>query len=1005
MDNIQNIQNLDSIIFYSGDTAQTAAELVEARAFGEEVEGLGTLSKDNTGAIYYSNYPRVKYKERNISFDNMNDLYSETLSYITVSHDSELLGNTYISNNRYNAIYTYETDLNNDFGTARQIVKDNLEEFLIGLNNQKYNKQAKYGNNNEISSIKIDQTYFTWYPENTIAYYNTEYTHTAYTYTYYFINSVSMNVYDGEENETLTAYIQEYLAATGKDELDELDFIHSYSYSGEIVTSEDIPYIIGGNYYSYIRQEYDTIDYKLAEKIDDKLSDFETRYNNDPSIYAYYMYDCNSDIKMMLTSLSLGVKESTFKIGFDSKYNKWFDNIINIKAEVVTNDAIAKITSAEDDAIFAVFKNNTDRLTGDNVELDKDEYSIFAATSDTTLEDTINILTPYRIDTLDLSPIKTKISNVLDLTETGWMESGLHMKSLILDDGDDTTKSNIEKIFGLNELTSLEYVDMSNIDKLSRTPAIDKLENLKVFKAKGSNIDSFRPMKGATLYDVELPGTIKSLKLVNNVFSNGTLKVGGEDIEFEGTFNYTPNDTLTSLTLRNIDDKLSYKLVSDWYTAIETANKLDSLIYLELIGLDWNNIPIQKLVDIKHFDINPNISGEISVIGSGNYKHITRNEYQNIVKLYGINAFVAGNNINDKVFKNLDIKLNKEKELFEFDLKILNKSAQAYNELISDDDRNAIKYEDTLNVSFNGYQYDNNFGTERVVSPYLNRAANALLDIIYKNNQDFTFIKDDVDDYAYCKLENSIDTAASDEVRNIKAGDILLFNGDTLVIFFKDTTNSMYEYIKLGHITDVDSYDYYRRRYSTIEHWFDYNNAATLRFIPSVRPVVVDNIDATVSADEFTSESAQTLTLTVSLSEAVTTAIANNEVEDPAIVVEAPEFMTIVDNENGTYTITIDYDYSADAEAEIKIYAHANREETEVIKTITLVTNEVVEPEEPIVEPEEPTIEPTVIDENNEGQITIDDSALEYNEEDNELIIEDTLNPEFDESTHTLTID
>ena len=367
-----------------------------------------------------------------------------------------------------------------------------------------------------------------------------------------------------------------------------------------------------------------------------------------------------------------------------------------------------------------------------------------------------------------------------------------------------------------------------------------------------------------------------------------------------------------------------------------------------------------------------------------------------IVKLYGINAFVAGNNINDKVFKNLDIKLNKEKELFEFDLKILNKSAQAYNELISDDDRNAVKYEDTLNVSFNGYQYDNNFGTERVVSPYLNRAANALLDIIYKNNQDFTFIKDDVDDYAYCKLENSIDTAASDEVRNIKAGDILLFNGDTLVIFFKDTTNSMYEYIKLGHITDVDSYDYYRRRYSTIEHWFDYNNAATLRFIPSVRPIVVDNIDVTVSADEFNAESAQTLTLTVSLPEAVNTAIANNDVEDPAIVIEAPEYMTVIDNENGTYTITINYDYSADAEAEIKVYTHANREETEVVKTISLITGEIIE---------QPTVEPTVIDENTEGQITIDDSAIEYNNESGELEITDALHPEFDESTHTLIID
>ena len=71
------------------------------------------------------------------------------------------------------------------------------------------------------------------------------------------------------------------------------------------------------------------------------------------------MYDCNSDINMLLTTLSLGVKESTFKIGFDSRFNKWFDNIINIHAELNENDTIAKITSYKDDEIFSIFKNST----------------------------------------------------------------------------------------------------------------------------------------------------------------------------------------------------------------------------------------------------------------------------------------------------------------------------------------------------------------------------------------------------------------------------------------------------------------------------------------------------------------------------------------------------------------------------------------------------------------------------------------------------------------------
>ena len=182
------------------------------------------------------------------------------------------------------------------------------------------------------------------------------------------------------------------------------------------------------------------------------------------------------------------------------------------------------------------------------------------------------------------------------------------MKKLILDDGTDTP-SNIEKIFGLNDITSLEYIDMSNLSNLTRTPAIDALENLKVFKANNSNIDSFRPKRGTTLYNVELPESVKSIKLIDNTFEEGTLTVLGQQVHFDGNFNYTPNVKLTNLTLRNIDNKLSYKLVTDWYNAIEAADKLDSVIYLELNNIKWNNVNANTLINLKHFDINPNLSG------------------------------------------------------------------------------------------------------------------------------------------------------------------------------------------------------------------------------------------------------------------------------------------------------------------------------------------------------------------------------------------------------------
>lgn len=999
MNNLSNIQNLDSIIFFTGEYSTVAAQTLENRDYGTSVEGYGTLKKDGNSYSYYSSFPNVKYVERDVNFENMNDLYFETLSYVSDTNPDFSVGYTYIAKNRYNAIYTYETDLDNDFDNAKIFVPRDLNDFLVGLNNQKYNKQAKYGNGIEVSSIKIDQTYYRWYPKDTIAYYNIIEHEIPITYTYYTMNDNSTNAFTDWDSVEMTEELSEMKAYAEANNL----YLHQFTYSYTEIETESIPYIIGGNYYSYVRKSYDTINNTIVNKVAYNLGKFEEKYNNDPSIYAYYMYDCNSDIEMLLTTESLGIKQSTFKIGFDSKYDNWFGNTINIKADLSSGDEVAKITSFKDNEVFSIFKNKKDRLTGENIQINKDNTETFVAQLSSSIEDEdiINILTPYSIDTLDLSPIKTKISSVFNINESNWILRDCNLKSLILDDGDNNTKSNIEKIFGLNDITTLEYINMSNVDKLRATPAIDKLENLKVFSASNSNIDSFRPARGATLYHVDLPESVKSIKLVDNTFESGVLTIAGEAREFDGKLNYTPNTNLSNLTLRNIDNELSYNLVTDWYSVLDNANMLDnSLIYLEMKNINWNNVPASTLINLKKFDINPNLSGEISIIGSGNYKWLTRSEYQNITKLYGVNAFVQGNTVSNKIFKDLNIDVTKNKETFEFTLQVKNDNVTDKNAAITIDDVTSIRYEDTLNVEFKGYIYDRSDNAETVVSPYNNRAANSLLDMIYSGEvTEFNFVKDAIDKYVYCKLPRSIDTSSSNEVKNISAGDILLFNGDTLVIFFENTTNTMYEYIKLGSIVDKTVQDYMGRLVSSIAHWFDGDDESyKLTFIPSQREVVIQELSIELEGNHenniIYNTDVNPFSIKVYIDE---NALENLEdVENKQVNIEYDSNILTITEEEPTdeyklYSVQAKdgHNFNEIVNTTISIYCDANRVDTEQVVNVSL-RNE---------------FEYSQYDEN-ENNLLLNSNMYQY-DEDNQYITIDTslVDVHYDEDTQILTID
>ena len=111
---------------------------------------------------------------------------------------------------------------------------------------------------------------------------------------------------------------------------------------------------------------------------------------------------------------------------------------------------------------------------------------------------------------LDLSPITQSIVGTLDLSSSNWMSKGNIMKTLVI--GSDSASSGITKIFGLNNISNLEYLDITNVDKLINTPSISNLSSLKVLDASGSNITAFKPKENSTIYEAWLPETIKSIK-------------------------------------------------------------------------------------------------------------------------------------------------------------------------------------------------------------------------------------------------------------------------------------------------------------------------------------------------------------------------------------------------------------------------------------------------------------------------------------------------------------
>ena len=217
-----------------------------------------------------------------------------------------------------------------------------------------------------------------------------------------------------------------------------------------------------------------------------------------------------------------------------------------IKFYQVNNDASTnnlteylRITAASK-YTFKVEKNNKQFDVPNHpgfVELNAGENYGFVANTGIAIGDPMTFIGPQKVKVLNFRPGVKWLSATLALNEpikytdpdtgevirSNWVkESGTMMTKLLIGNG--SISCPVSLINGIDNITSLEEVDLRGCRLLSSSPIITSLANLHIFRASDSAVTIFEPAKGAILQEVSLPSV--------NEASNGTAYVVDEDNNF-----------------------------------------------------------------------------------------------------------------------------------------------------------------------------------------------------------------------------------------------------------------------------------------------------------------------------------------------------------------------------------------------------------------------------------------------------------------------------------------
>lgn len=753
------VSNLPNINFYTGQDARFGGESVENRRYGAHSDYYGDLGLSSANNSYWNGISNSTFSENPTNYYNIGDIINATISYMNKFKNNNVDIN--VNKNILTFNYKYETDLNSDFNNTSIIPASQLIDLLLNVNDMTFNKRHYYGNNIELKEVSYARKKYPYNGPNTILTVNDESSETGfktYDFSKQFVDyKYSVLSYDEQYTRS---YMEPYVLADG-----------TIAYRDTGMT-----YIETQTFYSYEINDINELNNRINTFFDNNTERVDNKYKK---LKSYYISDLDTVLTLTLNTYSLSQKNLYAYFNFSNIYDNWFDNSIAFTMNTNNINLNDKLLSIEPktESWFNIITNEHDMPCGKDIQIDS-LYN-FKIINKSILEENqiFKIINPSNIKTLDLSENTNKITNinlinnynkkidVHNVKNTNWISEGeINLENLII--GNNEIESNVENIFGINNLITLKKIDITNCNNLRKDFSISKLTQLEEFKAKGSNIKIFIPHANNEFNTITLPDTLKTLILKNNTINN---------------FDYEPTGNLINLTLENIQGEgiNVQTFIETWINALENTqlNNIDVLHAgiiqnTNLVGINFENFDVNTLLKFKYLGLNK-FEGIIGIKGD----YLTRKEY-----------LALRNEFGDEIMETGKYTSNSKPIKFEY---ILDPNAYKKKLYLYYEDNNYGWFEEIFNES--------PIHTANIID---NTGGNSLLD--YFETIDRLDLTMNDGGFGYeVQLSRKIYTDNNDKsslTKKLNVGDIVLYKGNKL-IFVTKQKDSVYNYIKLGTLS------------------------------------------------------------------------------------------------------------------------------------------------------------------------------------------------------------
>ena len=773
------VSTLPNITFYSGEDAEYCGEAVENRNYGVHSDIFGDLSRTSNYNSYWSYFSSRTFTENPTNYTNIGDILSSTVSYLNKFKDNNI--NINIDKNILTFNYNYEDDLNSDYENTKVIPASDIINLLLSVNDMRFNKMNYYKNNLELKEVSYAHKKYPYRPEGTIYTVNENDNLVDYDFSRQFV----------DYNYTELSYDVAYEGHIMR-EIELEDGTISY-------IPTDITYTGYKTFYSYLLSDINKFDIRMENYFEDNSNKVEEDYAD---LKTYFISELDTMMVLSLNTMSLGPKNIYAYFNFDSKYSNWFDNTITFNlntSELSVNDTLANVTPISEN-YFNILINENSKPCGEDIKIN--ESTDINITDLLELEENqlFKIINPSYISKLDLSPIndkittlnlinnyEKKINSVNTKTSNWYTEKGLNLKSLII--GSDR-ESTLDNLYGINNIDILEELNIKNCPEIESIN-ISNLSNLKILELAGTNIKTIIPHSNNHFEKLSLPESLTSLILNRNIIDE---------------FDYSPTSNLINLTLNNVSGNgfNSQSFINTWIDELENntiknSNNEDiSVLYsgvvqnTTLLGINWENEPVDKLLKIKYLginkdNINDKLTGTISIKGSNDNDMLNRKEYLNLRNFFGDDIMRCNGKINTS---NLNLE-------YVFDISSLNKItkyyfyiSQTYNGITTE---NKYQYIDNGKSEFNMNILDSNGGHSFL--DYIDKLiSNGASSLIFTKRTDNIGYELDLPEDVYINTNNSDSNSLT---KTVSPGDILVYKRKKIIIATVQRT-TIYNYTKIG---------------------------------------------------------------------------------------------------------------------------------------------------------------------------------------------------------------